>query len=235
LGQKGRAFGAALALSLALLGAERALAAELPMPGPAPIPPNSYYPVSPPLNWGGVYIGLNSGYGLGSSNWSNTLGSTGTFAANGGVVGGTLGINYAGFGDWVLLGLEGDFDWSGASGSAACSVLGPGVLGPNATCQTRIVGKEASDDRVERSLYQLAIGWNGQPPNTTAAIFWLKNRRPDRWRDVQQLQNDVGVYLISDHPLTEQEWIEQRASANAKRIDATPVRQSEESSTDTET
>jgi opacity protein-like surface antigen len=127
-----KAFGAALALSLALLGAERALAAELPMPGPAPIPPNSYYPVSPPLNWGGVYIGLNSGYGLGSSNWSNTLGSTGTFAANGGVVGGTLGINYAGFGDWVLLGLEGDFDWSGASGSAACSVLGPGVLGPNA-------------------------------------------------------------------------------------------------------
>jgi hypothetical protein len=98
----------------------------------APIPPSSYYPISPPVNWGGVYIGLNGGYGLGSSNWSNTLGSTGTFAANGGVVGGTLGINYAGFGDWVLLGLEGDFDWSGASGSAACSVLGPGVLGPNA-------------------------------------------------------------------------------------------------------
>ena len=76
-----KAFGAALVLSLALLGAERALAAGLPMPGPAPIPPNSYYPVSPPLNWGGVYIGLNGGYGLGSSNWSNTLGSTGTFAA----------------------------------------------------------------------------------------------------------------------------------------------------------
>ena len=91
-------------------------------------------------------------------------------------------------------------------------------------------GKDAFDDRVERSLYQLAIGWNGQPPNVSAAIFWLKNRRRDRWRDVQQLQSDVGVYLISDHPLTEQEWIEQR-----ERIDATPVRQSEESSTDTET
>lgn len=23
------------------------------------------------------------------------------------------------------------------------------------------------------------------PPNTTAQIFWLKNRRPDRWRDKQ--------------------------------------------------
>ena len=29
-------------------------------------------------------------------------------------LGATLGINYAGFGDWVLLGFEGDFDWSGA-------------------------------------------------------------------------------------------------------------------------
>ena len=49
-------------------------------------------------------------------------------------------------------------------------------------------GKEASDDRVERSLYQLAIGWNGNPPNVAAAIFWLKNRRRDRWRDVQQIK-----------------------------------------------
>ena len=73
-------------------------------------------------------------------------------------------------------------------------------------------GKEASDDRVERSLYQLAIGWNGQPPNTTAAIFWLKNRRPDRWRDVQQLQGGVGHYLLSDRPLSEEEWIAQHWS-----------------------
>ena len=95
----------------------------------APIPPSSYYPVSPPINWGGVYIGLNGGYGLGNSNWSNSLGSTGNFAANGGVFGGTLGINYAGFGDWVLLGFEGDFDWSGATGSGGCSALGVGHAG----------------------------------------------------------------------------------------------------------
>ena len=40
-----------VALILSLVGAECALAADLPAPGPAPIPPNSYYPVSPPLNW----------------------------------------------------------------------------------------------------------------------------------------------------------------------------------------
>ena len=132
-----KALAVALVLSLSLLGAGRTRAADLPLPGGAPIPPSSYYPVSPPMNWGGVYIGLNGGYGLGKSNWSNSKGSTGNFAANGGVVGGTLGINYAGFGDWVLLGIEGDFDWSGATGSGGCSNLGA-ALGANATCQTRI-------------------------------------------------------------------------------------------------
>jgi outer membrane immunogenic protein len=133
----------ALLLSLSLLGAESPLAADMPVPGGAPNSyyPTSYYPVSPPVNWGGVYIGLNGGYGLGTSNWSDTTGTTGNFAANGGLFGATLGINYAGFGDWVLLGFEGDFDWSGASGSAGCSALFPaGTTFPtaNATCQTRI-------------------------------------------------------------------------------------------------
>jgi hypothetical protein len=90
-------------------------------------------------------------------------------------------------------------------------------------------GKETSDGRIERSLYQLAIGWNGQPPNTTAAIFWLKNRRPDRWRDVQQLQGGVGHYLISDRPLTEDEWIEQRTKViDAKASDTQPSPRSDD-------
>ena len=72
-------------------------------------------------------------------------------------------------------------------------------------------GKEASDDRVERSLYQLAIGWNGQPPNTTAAIFWLKKRRPHEWRDAQNVDATVGHYIISDRPMTEEQWIKERA------------------------
>jgi hypothetical protein len=57
----------------------------------------------------------------------------------------------------------------------------------------------------EESLYRNALAGN-----TTAQIFWLKNRRPDRWRDVQQLQGDVGHYIISDRPMTEQQWIEER-------------------------
>ena len=78
-------------------------------------------------------------------------------------------------------------------------------------------GKEASDNRVEDSLYRLAVGWNGQAPNVTAAVFWLKNRRPNEWRDVQNIDHAVGVYHISKSPLTEEQWIE------STRSDATDV------------
>jgi hypothetical protein len=75
-------------------------------------------------------------------------------------------------------------------------------------------GREASDDRVEESLYRNALAGN-----TTAQIFWLKNRRPDRWRDVQHVDQAVGHYLISDRPMTEEEWITARAD-RAKTIES---------------
>jgi hypothetical protein len=65
------------------------------------------------------------------------------------------------------------------------------------------VGKAEADDRVERSLYQLAVGYSFEseklfcqdgrvirapivehvPPNPASCIFWLKNRQRDLWRD----------------------------------------------------
>ena len=59
------------------------------------------------------------------------------------------------------------------------------------------------------------------PPDTTAALFWLKNRRPDRWRDVQRVDAALGHYVIADRPLTESEWARERAIAD-KTIDVTP-------------
>ncbi|MBP5530898.1 MAG: hypothetical protein J6Y54_02560 [Lentisphaeria bacterium] len=43
-------------------------------------------------------------------------------------------------------------------------------------------------ERVEAALLRRATGYeeeNGKsvPPDVRAAVFWLKNRRPDRWRD----------------------------------------------------
>ena len=49
------------------------------------------------------------------------------------------------------------------------------------------------------------------PPDVTAAIFWLKNRDPAHWRDAWQLEHTLGRYIISDKPMTEEEWIEAHA------------------------
>lgn len=45
-------------------------------------------------------------------------------------------------------------------------------------CNALKKGKEVVDIEVENALYKLAIDGN-----ITAIIFWLKNRKPDKWRD----------------------------------------------------
>lgn len=30
------------------------------------------------------------------------------------------------------------------------------------------------------------------PPDTTACIFWLKNRQPRKWRDRQEIEHDIS-------------------------------------------
>jgi len=74
-------------------------------------------------------------------------------------------------------------------------------------CNALKRGKEAADERVERSLYARATGYTFEAvkifmpvgarkpvyakyqehvaPDVTAQIFWLKNRRRDDWRDKQ--------------------------------------------------
>jgi hypothetical protein len=56
------------------------------------------------------------------------------------------------------------------------------------------------------------------PPDPTSMIWWLKNRRPDRWRDVQNIDHAVGVYHISEKPMSEEAWIREHCS-NADQLD----------------
>lgn len=71
------------------------------------------------------------------------------------------------------------------------------------------VGKSVADDRVERALFTRATGFEHDdvdirvvdgsvrktkvrkhyPPDTAAAIFWLKNRRRDKWREKVDLEH----------------------------------------------
>ena len=116
-----------------LAGMGRVMAADMPVPQAAPVPPPVYFPAY--YNWSGIYLGLNGGYGFGQSNWTNASVSTGSFNTNGFLVGGTLGANYQ-TGSY-LVGFEGDIDWSsvqGSSSAAACVALGAAA---GTTCQTK--------------------------------------------------------------------------------------------------
>jgi transposase-like protein len=74
------------------------------------------------------------------------------------------------------------------------------------------LGKDAFDDRIERSLAEKATGYSFEsekvfqhggeiirakviehvPPSDTAMIYWLKNRRPDVWRDKHEVEVAAG-------------------------------------------
>jgi hypothetical protein len=56
-------------------------------------------------------------------------------------------------------------------------------------------------------------------PVTTAGIFWMKNRDPQHWRDSQRHEHVLGRYIISDQPMTEEQWARERATV----IEAEPV------------
>jgi len=68
---------------------------------------------NPVFTWTGFYLGLNGGGGWGQSSWDRT----GTFDLSGGVIGGTVGFNWQT--GQVVLGIEGDADWSGVSGTTS--------------------------------------------------------------------------------------------------------------------
>ena len=78
-------------------------------------------------------------------------------------------------------------------------------------------GRDEADAKVVKSLYRRALGYSHSavkilavsrggnagsvveeipytekyPPDTTAAIFWLKNRQPDQWRDKQSVEHGM--------------------------------------------
>jgi hypothetical protein len=107
------------------------------------------------------------------------------------------------------------------------------------------VGRRTADERVARSLYQKACGYSYDavkifmpagakepvyvpyvehvPPDVTACIYWLKNRDPAHWRDAWQVEAAIGRYIISDKPMTEEQWIRERATM----IDVTPEKTDE--------
>ncbi|MDO8878707.1 MAG: porin family protein [Pseudolabrys sp.] len=91
----------------------------------APMPTKAV-PYTQLYNWTGGYVGINGGYGWGTSNFSAPA-TSGDFDTSGAMVGGTVGYNWQA--GQTVFGLEGDIDWSNIRGSSACGV--------GLTCETR--------------------------------------------------------------------------------------------------
>lgn len=90
-------------------------------------------------------------------------------------------------------------------------------------CQSVLVGKEAADERVERALFNRAVGYTYEsekvfqfqgevvraavvehvPPDPGAAFNWLKNRKPDVWRD----KKEVDLSVTHEDALSELEGL----------------------------
>lgn len=71
-------------------------------------------------------------------------------------------------------------------------------------------GKEVVDYQVENALLSSAL-----EGNTTAQIFWLKNRRPDKWRDKQKEETDKTALDKLDNILKEIKEDAERSTNNA--------------------
>jgi outer membrane immunogenic protein len=107
---------ATVAASVVLSASLAAQAADLPV---RPAPPAVAY-IPPPVlayNWSGFYLGVNGGYGIGNASWTPAGGASSSTSTYGGFAGGTLGFNYQ-IGA-LVMGVEGDFDWSGINSSTA--------------------------------------------------------------------------------------------------------------------
>lgn len=86
-------------------------------------------------------------------------------------------------------------------------------------CEAVRAGKERSDERVERALFNRSVGYSFEsekvfqhqgeiiraptvehvPPDPGAAMNWLKNRKPDTWRDKQEIEHKgLSVTIAKD-------------------------------------
>jgi len=86
-------------------------------------------------------------------------------------------------------------------------------------CHTLKIAKQEADQEVEKSLFKRANGYEyeektfekrgdkvvltkkvikNMAPDTTAEIFWLKNRQPDKWRDKKEIDANVIAKMSID-------------------------------------
>lgn len=92
-------------------------------------------------------------------------------------------------------------------------------------CQALVAGKEKADDRVERALFNRAVGYSFESeklfsfqgnvtrasivehvaPDPGAAMSWLKNRKPESWREKiehsGQIDSNITIIELVAQPI----------------------------------
>ena len=103
---------------LAAMPVAVASAADMPLKAPpAPVAATVF-------SWTGLYFGAEGGWGSSRGDSTRLIansqfltGTTDTVDRNGGLFGFDVGANYQ-FNNWLVVGVEGDFQWSGIQGTA---------------------------------------------------------------------------------------------------------------------
>lgn len=111
-----------------------AFAADLPMQTPY-----KATPVMAVYNWTGIYVGANAGYATGQQNPLGLFSSDFApfnYTLSGGMIGGTFGAQIQS--GHVVMGLEGDIDWTSMSGSGTGPVTKFGILQGTATISSNV-------------------------------------------------------------------------------------------------
>jgi outer membrane immunogenic protein len=118
-----RVFAGSIALAAGTaVGVCSAIAADLsPAPTAAPVAPVAYAPAAI-YSWTGFFIGGHAGAGFSNSSWTDPFtGGNNTFNSGAGFLGGgQIGVNYQL--NMLVLGVEGDFSWTGLKGNGTDSI-----------------------------------------------------------------------------------------------------------------
>ena len=64
--------------------------------------------------------------------------------------------------------------------------------------------RESAVERVEDVLFRSALKAEEDPRYQTSVIFYLKNRAPNRWRDVKEIKANTDMSVLAENlPLDE--------------------------------
>ncbi len=113
--------------------------------------------------------------------------------------------------------------------------------------------KELADAQVEMSLYQRAIGYTYTevkhathegvftderevekhvPPDVQAITFWLRNRKPDQWREKskEEYADEAEAHALANAPITLEQRLEMiaRLKEQKAKADGAPKREDAE-------